>query len=103
MTPFIWVLTRTPPVYPVVALYHAALNQQDRPFQALQQFTDDGEFWVDHLKLCSLAWVVAELVSPLLSLIYTSWAISSGTALARPPSAVIGRSQAVSPLLLSSP
>ena len=60
-----WILVKTPPCYPVVALCHgdAALGQQDWPFYMSQAFqmTDilgwaNSEPWI-------WAWVEAELVN----------------------------------------
>jgi hypothetical protein len=52
-----WVLTGTPPSYPVVALCHgdpAALEQQDWPFHVLQRSTDDVGSEVGLLKALDL-------------------------------------------------
>ena len=63
-----WIFAGTPPSYPVVALCLGdppTLDQQDWPFHAFQQFTDDVDLGMGQLKALDLDLGATELVSPL--------------------------------------
>lgn len=84
-----WILTRTPPGYPVVALCRgvsAALVLQEWPLHVLKQSTDDVDVRWANLKPWIWAWEVAELFStPVPTLPGPALPLSQVRGGARPP------------------